>query len=64
MEALLSVHEAAQRLRISPWTVYCWLSKGRLAKIKIGSRSLISEAEIARVIEQGKKPCVKDGQRW
>lgn len=55
-ETLLSVEEAARRLGgISKWTVHAWLSKGRLQRTKVGSRTMIRESELQRVIEDGGK---------
>ena len=54
MEGLLSVKEAAKRLGdISPWTIYSWLSQGRLKRTKVGSRTMIRESELQKVIEDG-----------
>jgi excisionase family DNA binding protein len=51
MEALLSVEEAARRLGgISKWTVHAWLAKGKLRRTKVGSRTMIRESELQRVI--------------
>ena len=56
MENLLSVEEAARRLGgISKWTVHAWLSQGKLQRTKVGSRTMIRESELARVIEDGGK---------
>ena len=56
MEVLISVEEAARRLGgISKWTVHAWLSQGRLQRTKVGSRTMIRESELARVIEDGGK---------
>jgi excisionase family DNA binding protein len=50
-EVLLSVEEAAQRLGgVSRWSVYAWLSKGRLRKTKIGSRVMIAERDLEEFI--------------
>jgi excisionase family DNA binding protein len=56
LEALLSIDEAAKRLGgISKWTVYAWLSQGRLQRTKVGGRTMIRESELARVIQDGGK---------
>lgn len=56
MENLLSVDDAAKKLGgISRWTVYAWLSQGRLQRTKVGSRTMIRESELAKVIEDGGK---------
>ena len=56
IEKLYSVKESATALgNVSPWTVYAWISQGRLKKIKIGSRTMIAESELRRLIEAGKQ---------
>jgi len=56
MDALVSVEEAAKRLGgISKWTIHAWLSQGRLQRTKVGSRTMIRESELAKVIEDGGK---------
>lgn len=56
MDTLISVEEAAKRLGgISKWTVHAWLSQGRLRRTKVGSRTMIRESELQRVMEDGGK---------
>lgn len=56
MDALISVNEAARRLGgISKWTIFSWLSKGRLRRTKVGGRTMIRESELQKVIEEGGK---------
>lgn len=51
-QVLLSVEDAAQRLGgISRWTLYAWMSQGRLRKTKVGSRVMIAEHDIEEFIE-------------
>ncbi len=46
-QALLSVEQAAERLGgVSRWSIYAWLSKGRLRKTKVGSRVMIAESDL------------------
>jgi excisionase family DNA binding protein len=48
---LLSVEQAAERLGgVSRWSVYTWMSQGRLRKTKIGSRVMIAEADLQAFI--------------
>jgi excisionase family DNA binding protein len=62
METLLSVDEAARRLGgLSKYTIHAWLSKGKLRRTKVGSRTMIRESELARVIEDGGKSETKRG---
>jgi len=59
MEALLSVDEAARRLGgISKWTVHAWMAKGKLRRTKVGSRTMIRESELERVIRD--EPVAKE----
>jgi excisionase family DNA binding protein len=52
IEQLLSVEEAARVLGgISKWTLYTWLSQGRLRRTKVGRRTMIRESELSKVIE-------------
>ena len=56
MDNLISVSEAAQRLGgLSKWTVHAWLSQGKLQRTKVGSRTMIRESELQRVINVGGK---------
>jgi excisionase family DNA binding protein len=46
-QSLLSVEQAAERLGgVSRWTIYSWMSQGRLKKTKIGSRVMVAEADL------------------
>ena len=56
MDSLISVEEAAKRLGgISKWTVHAWLSQGKLQRTKVGSRTMINERELTKVIQVGGK---------
>jgi excisionase family DNA binding protein len=56
VDTLLSVEEAARRLGgISKWTLHAWLSQGRLQRTKVGSRTMIRESELQKVIDDGGK---------
>jgi excisionase family DNA binding protein len=56
MDELLSVDEAARRLGgLSKYTIHAWLSSGKLRRTKVGSRTMIRESELQRVIEDGGK---------
>jgi len=50
-DTLLSIEEAARRLGgLSKWTIHSWLSQGKLRRTKVGSRTMVRESELARVI--------------
>ena len=56
MEKLYSVSEAAEALRASRWSVYRWMSQGKLQRTRVANgRVTIRESELQRL--------VKDGQR-
>jgi excisionase family DNA binding protein len=60
MDPLLSVDEAARRLGgLSKYTIQAWLSSGKLRRTKVGSRTMIRESELERVIEDGGKSPTK-----
>ena len=53
METLLSVDEAARRLGgISKYTIHAWLSKGKLRRTKIGTRTMIRESDLMAFIDR------------
>jgi excisionase family DNA binding protein len=56
MDELLSVDEAARRLGcLSKYTIHALLSSCKLRRTKVGSRTMIRESELQRVIEDGGK---------
>jgi excisionase family DNA binding protein len=55
LEKMYSVPEAAEVLGISTWTIYSYLSSGKLARSKIGSRTVVRESELEKLIEDGGK---------
>ncbi|HVB13762.1 MAG TPA: helix-turn-helix domain-containing protein [Candidatus Dormibacteraeota bacterium] len=48
---LLRVEEAAERLGLSRSFAWMLVSRGELGAVKLGRRTLVSEAELARFIE-------------
>jgi len=56
MDNLFSVEEAAKRLGgLSKWTIYKWLTEGKLLRTKVGGRTMIRESELLKVINDGGK---------
>ena len=56
MERLFDVGTAAVKLGgVSISTVRSWLSRGLLARTKIGRRTMVSESELERFIQAGQK---------
>lgn len=48
MPKLLSVAEAARRLRRNPVLVYRWIAEGRIRAQKIGRAVIVDERELER----------------
>ena len=62
VDKLYSVNDAAAFLGgLSKYTIHAWLSKGKLQRTKVGSRTMIRESELERVIEDGGKSQNKRG---
>lgn len=56
IDKLYSIEEAAAFLGgLSKFTITAWLSSGKLRRTKVGSRTMIRESELQRVIEDGGK---------
>ncbi len=56
IKLLNSVAEAAEALSVSHWTVRYLMRTGQLARVRIGTRVLISTAELQRFIESHTDP--------
>jgi excisionase family DNA binding protein len=50
---LRSISEVANRLAVSRATVWRLIKDARIRSVRIGARVLVSDTEIARLIEQG-----------
>ena len=50
---LYTIKEAQDILRRSRSTLYSMIAEGRIKRTKIGGRTLITDAEIVRVISEG-----------
>jgi excisionase family DNA binding protein len=48
---LLTVPEAARRLRKNPETIRRWIREGKLASEKVGTQHLVGEDDLARVAD-------------
>jgi excisionase family DNA binding protein len=52
-DELLSVKRTTEELGgVSKWTIYAWLSQGKLRRTKVGSRTMIRRSELQRVIHE------------
>ena len=50
---MLSPKEFADRLSISRWTVYAWISEGRIKSVKVSRLVRIPESEVDRIVQEG-----------
>ena len=57
-ERLISPQQFADRLSISRWTIYSWLSEGRIEFVKLGRLVRIPERELDRIIREGSREAV------
>jgi excisionase family DNA binding protein len=55
MDELFSIKEAANKLRISPLTLRDWIYQGKLTPVKLGRRVLLTQEELERFVEEGKR---------
>lgn len=53
---LNSLQTASERLGLSIWTLRAWAAGGRIATIKLGTRVLVAEDEIERIVREGTRP--------
>jgi excisionase family DNA binding protein len=60
-EIYLSPKEFSEELGISRWTVYSWLSQGKLKSNKVGDRLVrIPKSELDRLLSEGNRPTLKE----
>lgn len=50
----LTTDEVCKVLHISKLTLYRWVKQGKLTAIKVGKKLLIEQAELQRIISEGK----------
>ena len=55
MDVLFNIKEAASKLKVSPFTLRSWIYEGKLAPVKLGRRVLLTERELERFIDEGKR---------
>jgi excisionase family DNA binding protein len=51
-DRLVSIKEAAAILAISPWTVRAWITQGKITSAKLGTRRLVPESEVNRLLSE------------
>jgi excisionase family DNA binding protein len=57
-DKMLTVPEAAARLRLSPAAIRAWVMRRRISYCKLGRSVRISESEITRLITAGSMPAI------
>lgn len=62
-QKLVSISEAADRLGLKAVTVRQWAAARKLARVKLGRRVLIPEADIERIIAASTIPALPDRAR-
>jgi excisionase family DNA binding protein len=50
-EKLYTVKEAAQVTTLSPWTIWAYLTQGRIKRTKISRRTVIRESELQKLLK-------------
>lgn len=58
LKPLLSVSQAAELLGIREQTLRKWMSLGRLSYVKVGRRTLLEQAAVCQLIEDGRRQAV------
>jgi excisionase family DNA binding protein len=51
-DRLVNIKDAAAILAISPWTIRAWITQGKICSAKLGTRRLIPESEINRLLTE------------
>ena len=51
LQKFFSINEAADLLRVSPWTVKRWFVQGRLRRTKVGKRTVVSKSDLEAFLE-------------
>lgn len=55
-QGLLRVDQVAERLKLSPMTIYAWIRQHRLPAVKLGRRVRIREEDLEALIRFGSSP--------
>ena len=55
VDEVLSIKEAAKMLRISPETLYSWLWKRKLRRIKCGRHTLVAKSDLENMLKTQEK---------
>lgn len=58
-ERFLTPKQFADRLSISRWTAYAWISEGRIKSVKLGRLVRIPESEVDRIVQEGTQEVIR-----
>ncbi len=61
---MLTVPEAARRIRKNPETIRRWIREGKLPARKVGTQHVIDELEFARVARRGEPEVTPLPKEW
>lgn len=62
-QLLLSVDRTAELLSVSPWTVRAWIAQGRIGSAKLGSRRLVPQSEIDKLVSNASIPALPQHEK-
>lgn len=56
LEPMYSVEEAGKKLGgVSRWTIYAWMSRGKLERTRVGGRVMVKESSLLKLIRECSK---------
>jgi excisionase family DNA binding protein len=62
-EALYTVDEAAEQLRLSPWTIWDLMKRGELVRTKVSGKTFLRESELQKLIVDHVNPRRSAGKK-
>lgn len=62
-EKFYTVPEAAEQLRLSPWTIWDLLKRGELVRTKIAGKTFVRESELQKLIVDTVNPVTRIRRR-
>jgi hypothetical protein len=62
-ETLFTVNEAAEQLRLSPWTLWDLMKRGQLVRTKVSGKTFLRESELQKLIRDERNPKRKQRQQ-
>lgn len=55
-QKLRNLNQASEQLGLSSWTLRRWAYDGKIASAKLGTRLMIPQSEIDRIVEESMRP--------